>query len=116
MINANGRKMELEFKHKTLSAHIRNVRLIAVIEEIRKKEGIWFKSWLKGKETVLQEKISIQINKVPVKEGLGRILSNMNHCLVFDEKGYVIGVFLMGEPEKTRYRRITPSRRSYRRR
>jgi hypothetical protein len=119
---ADSQRIEIEFKRKTLSAHIRNARLISVIEAIREKRGIWFKSWLKGKEAVLEEKISIQLNEVPIKQGLGRILSNINHCLVFDGKGYLLGVFLLGEPEKTKYRGRTPStrrstsRRSYPRR
>jgi hypothetical protein len=113
--------LELNFNHKTLSASIQNARLKSVIEAIQKRKSIWFKYWLKGKSTILEEKISLQFENVPVKKGLGRIFSSINHSLVFDQRGNLLGVYLLGEPEKTKYQgRSTSTRgrsiRSYSRR
>jgi hypothetical protein len=59
--------VELKFNHRMLSAMIREAPFREVIAAIEKK-GIWFKVWLKGKESVLNEKVSVKF-KGPSKRG-----------------------------------------------
>ena len=99
----------MNLNRRTLSAKIREAPLREVIATIEKK-GIWFKLWFEGKESVLNEKVSIRFKGLPLKKGLERILSTLNHCLVFDHNGVVSGVILLGKPE----RRITRSARRIR--
>ena len=117
LIQAQAKRVELNFNHQTLSAKIREAPLREVIATIEKK-GIWFKLWFKGKESVLNEKVSVRFKGLPVKEGLERILSTLNHCLVFDNNGVLSGVILLGKPERTTTRstgRTGTPRRTFRR-
>ena len=111
-------KIELDFNHQTLSATIKNAALGNVIAEIKKEKDVWFKLWLKGKESTLEEKVSVQFKDLPVKDGIERIFSPLNHCLVFDQNDDLLGVVLLGKPEKSIYgdRRRTTTRRRYPRR
>ena len=116
-ILAQAKRIEVNFSHRTLSARIREAPLREVIEAIEKK-GIWFKLWFKGKESVLNEKVSVRFKSLPLKKGMERILSTLNHCLVFDHNGVLSGVILLGKPESrtTRStRRIRTPRRTPRR-
>ena len=108
-VQAQTRRVDLNLNRRTLSAKIREAPLREVIATIEKK-GIWFKLWFEGKESVLNEKVSIRFKGLPLKKGLERILSTLNHCLVFDHNGVVSGVILLGKPE----RRITRSARRIR--
>ena len=119
---AETKTVELKFNHQTLSAKIREAPLREVIATIEKK-GIWFKLWFKGKESVLNEKVSVRFKGLPLKEGLERILSTLNHSLVFDSNGILSGVILLGKPtrgitrstRRTRTPRRTPRRYNPRR-
>jgi hypothetical protein len=119
--SAEPREIELDFSNQTLSATIKSAPLRAVIAEIKEEKGVWFKLWLKGENSVLDEKVSVRFKDLPVNEGLERILSPLNHCLVFDQHGKLLGVVLFGKPEKRRVwdrrRTVTPRRspRRYRR-
>ena len=108
------RKIELDFNNQMLSATIKSAPLRTVIAEIEEEKGVWFKLWLKGENSVLDEKVSVRFKNLPVKEGLERIFSPLNHCLVFDQDGTLSGVVLFGKPEPRRdwrrRRRVTPRR------
>jgi hypothetical protein len=112
--SAEPRRIELDFSNQTLSAKIKSAPLRTVIAEIEEEEGVWFKLWLEGEDSVLDEKVSVRFKDLPVKDGLERIFSPLNHCLVFDQNGKLLGVVLFGKPEPRRdwrrRRRITPRR------
>ena len=117
LIQAQVKRVELNFNQQTLSAKIKEAPLSEVIVTIEKK-GIWFKLWFKGKEPVLNEKVSVRFKGLPIKKGLERILSTLNHCLVFDRNGVLSGVILLGKPERTTTRstrRTRTPRRTFRR-
>lgn len=97
--------IDLDFKDHTVTADIEGAPLRAVIEEIKKKvQGIWFKVWLKRGTASLDEKVSVEFEHLPIRKGMERIFSDMNHSLVFDRNGRLLGIFLLGKPEKTRFR------------
>ena len=112
--SAEPRSIELDFSNQTLSATIRSAPLRTVIDEIKEEKGAWFKLWLKGEDSVLDEKVSVRFQNLPVKVGLERIFSPLNHCLVFDQDGELSGVVLLGKPETRRdwskSRRVKPRR------
>jgi len=112
--------IDLDFGNRTLSANIREAPLRAVIREIKKeKERIWFRIWLKESKVSLYEKVSVQFKDLPIRDGLKRILSTMNHSLIFDNHGNLLGVFLLGKPPRARgtstRRAVTPIRPTTRR-
>jgi hypothetical protein len=108
------RKIELDFNNQTLSASIKSAPIRTVIAEIEEEKGVWFKLWLKGENSILDEKVSVRFKNLPVKEALKRIFSPINHSLVFDQDGTLSGVVLFGKPEPrrdwSRRRRVTPRR------
>jgi hypothetical protein len=91
---AGAQKAAVELKGKTMSANLSNVSLEAVLEGIRKDHGIWYKTDV----PLSGEKISLQFDGLPVEKGFKRILSGMNHVLVYDaKKGGVAGVVIFGK-------------------
>ncbi|MDY6836351.1 MAG: hypothetical protein SWH78_00125 [Thermodesulfobacteriota bacterium] len=114
---SQGTALRLDFKERTLSANIDDTPLRAVLDAIRKQKGIRFQT-KKGADFLLNEKISVRFRQLPMQEALGRILTGMNHCLVFKGDS-VFRVMLFGKVEKKRYterRRARRPRRSFRRR
>lgn len=120
-ILAEAETIELVFKNQTLSATVRDASLSSVIEKIKEKKGVWFKVWTKGNK-FLFEKFSVQFKGLSVQDGMRRILAGINYSMIFDKNGELLGVILLGKPDRTwsRYRRrpVVPRRgpRRYRRR
>jgi hypothetical protein len=108
------RKIDLDFSHQRLSATIKSAPIRNIIAEIEAEKGVWFELWLKGGDSVLDEKLSVEFEDLTVKDGLKRIFSSLNHSFVFDQNGQLLGVYLFGKPEpRRRYirkRRVTPRR------
>lgn len=86
-------EIDMEFKGKVMSAELEGVSLRLVLEKLGKEKGIWFR----GDESVLDEEVSIRFMDLPLHEGLRRILSNINHVLVFDEGKGLVGLFIIGK-------------------
>ena len=113
-------KVNLLIDKNTLSADIEGASLEAVLTQIRQKTGLYYKTWFGGNQT-LSEKVSVRFNRLSFKEGLERILSNVNHSLVL-EGSSVAGVMLFGKPGQpdrtrrpsTRARPVNPQRRTRR--
>ncbi len=116
---------------EALSARVEEFPLKAVAEKIESKTGIWFKAGEAG-EALLQEKVSVAFNGLPLEAGLERILSTMNYSFVFDGEDELVGVFLFRSldprqkqvisrskarartrvaPRPVRYRHTIPTRR-----
>jgi hypothetical protein len=107
----------LDFKDHLVSADIEGAQLRAVIEEIKKEmQGVWFKIWLIRSKTSLDEKVLVEFENLPIRKGMRRIFSDMNHGLVFDKHNNLLGITLLGKPTKLRRRigkkRVVPRRRS----
>ena len=116
-IRAERTKINLAFIDQTLSAKIVEAPLRAIIAKIRAEKGIRFRLWLKGTESLLHRKISVRFSKLPIKEGIERIFRAMNYSLIFNKRGKLVGVFLVGKkPDRGRYRarrRAVMRRRSH---
>ena len=88
--------VSIRFDRGTVSADIRQASLSTVLKAIREEKGIWLETGFLKDESLLDERISLKFQDIPVKDGLERILSGINHCLVFEEGG-IAGVMLFGK-------------------
>jgi hypothetical protein len=110
-------EISLDFKGKTCSANVDQVPLRQVLDTIKKKRGIWYKAWSTS-QPALDEEISVHFEGLPIKEGMERLLSDVNHTLVF-EGSSLVGVMIFGKPPASGYSgrpQRRPSRQSPRRR
>ena len=85
--------VDLVFKKETLSANLNEVPLKVVLEKISREKGIW----IKGKESVLEGKVSLQFQDLSLHDGLKRILAQCDHSLVFNRSGRLIGLYIVGK-------------------
>jgi hypothetical protein len=108
-----GRKVDLHFKGRTLSADIRKAPLSNVIKEMKEETDIRFHKWLKGSESLFSEEISVRFRSLPVDEGIGRIFSGINYAIVYNGNR-IVDVTLFGKARTTRpaVTRRSVSRRS----
>jgi hypothetical protein len=91
-------QISLQFKGQIMSAELQGVSLRLILERLKNEKGIWFK----GDESALEESISIRFEDLPLHEGLRRILSNINHVLVFDRDKGLVGLFILGKKDAGR--------------
>lgn len=94
-----------------LSVAAENADFQEVLTAVAEKTGISIKS-----PENLKRSITVQFDRVPLEEGLHRILRDVNHVLIFsqsdekDEPEIVTGVFIPSEEFKgPRMRRVSPS-------
>lgn len=92
--NGNDGRIQLDFRNNALSAHIEDAPLPAVIAEIKEEQNIW----VKGMQRLPQREYSVEFENIPLTEGLERILSPINHCLVFDSDGALEGIVILSSP------------------
>ncbi|MBN1840757.1 MAG: hypothetical protein JW883_00540 [Deltaproteobacteria bacterium] len=97
------RRLYLNFKKQRLSANIKNTPLGAVLDKIKDKKDIWFETGFMRDSSLLDNDISVQFRNLPIQDGLERILSGINHSLMFKGNS-VVGVMLLGRPGKRTYR------------
>jgi hypothetical protein len=104
--------IDLDFNKHAVTADIEEAPLRAVIEEIKRQvHGIWFKIWLGGSKTSLNERISVKFKDLSIRDGMERVFSAMNYSLVFDTHHNLIGIFILGKPARARGRRTEIPRR-----
>lgn len=85
-------EIHIGFEGQIMSAELRDVSLREILKKLKREKGIWFE----GDESLLEEKVSIWFKDLPLQEGLRRILSCINHILVFDQDKRLVGVFILG--------------------
>jgi len=88
-------EIALEFHGQIMSAELQGVSLRLILERLEREKGIWFK----GDQSALEESISVRFDNIPLHEGLRRILSNINHVLVFDQERGLVGLFILGKQD-----------------
>jgi len=95
----SGEKMiSLILNGQTISAELEEVSLRLVLEQLRRERGIWFK----GDESLLDKKLSVRFSNLPLEKGLRKILSDIDHVLVYDRDQRVAGLLIFAKdyPEK----------------
>lgn len=93
---ANGgyRNISLEFHDHTLTANIEKASLPDVVSRIEESQDIW----VKGMDRVPSLEYSVEFKEMPLRKGIERILSSVNHCLVFDKEGELEGIIFLTSP------------------
>jgi hypothetical protein len=97
------RKLSVTFEGPTMSADIEGAPLKLVLDEIKEKRGVWYDARSMKDSSILDEDISLHFRQVPLQEGLRRILTGINHSIVFQGSS-VEGIMLFGKPRKETYR------------
>jgi hypothetical protein len=93
---AGQEKNKLVFQGETFSATLVEEPLKNVFEKIQKQTEIRFRI----SESELDERVSVQFERLTVREGLRRILRTMNYSLLFNQKNKLIGVFVFGKASR----------------
>ncbi|MFO7459249.1 MAG: hypothetical protein R6X07_01385 [Desulfatiglandales bacterium] len=76
-----------------LTVDLREVSLISVARDIERQSGISFK----GDETLLEERVSVAFENLPMEQGLKRLFSTLNYSLLFDSRGEISEIIIMSE-------------------
>lgn len=108
---AKDSRLYLDINNQTFSADIKNAPLKDVIKEIKGEKDIWFNTGFMRDKSLLDSDISMRFGNVDIQEGLDRILSGINYSLFF-KGNKVVGVMLLGSPDKRSYRATGAARRS----
>jgi hypothetical protein len=95
-------RLHIEFGQRRLSASIIKVPLRDVLREFEEERNIWFDTGFVRDGSLLDTEISLQFEDASIKAGLERILSGINHSLFF-RGDRLVGVMLLGKPEKRAY-------------
>jgi hypothetical protein len=112
VVSADEKRLYLAFDQGRVTANIKNTPLKAILNQIKKQRSIYFDKGFMRDPSLLDNDVSVQFTNLPIRNGLERILSGINHSLIF--KGdRVEGVMLLGEPGKRIYR---PTRQTFQRR
>jgi hypothetical protein len=88
---------DLRIESNGISASLSDIPLGEFLGRLQKEKDIW----VKGAESLTEEKVSADFEDLPLEEGLGRILSGNNYSLFYDDKGSLMGIVFLG--------RATPS-------
>ncbi len=93
---AGQERNKLIFQGETLSAILVEEPLKNVFEKIQKQTEIRFRI----PESELDQRVSVQFERLTVREGIRRILRTMNYSLLFNQKNKLIGVFVFGKASR----------------
>jgi len=75
----------------TISVNVKDVPLGDVLRQIAEQCNLR----IKGKKSVLQEKVSLWFEELPLEQGLNRILASFNYCLMFDSDSKLAGAIII---------------------
>lgn len=76
-----------------MTADLKEASLISVARDIERQSGISFK----GDESLLEERVSVAFEDLPLEHGIKRILATLNYSLLFDSRGEISEVTIMSE-------------------
>jgi len=82
----------------TISANLEGVPLGEILQQIKDQSSIWYRV----NESLLEQKISVRFEDLPVEDGVKRILAPFNYSLMFDANGGLSGMILLGRSHTDR--------------
>lgn len=86
-------KGDMIIKDGRLSVEYNKVRLGEILDELKD----WSHIWYEGDRSLLDEKITVHFEDLPLDEGMKRILDFANYILVYHTSGTLSGVMLFGK-------------------
>jgi hypothetical protein len=92
--------IDLTFQGDLLSANLQKTQLKEILETLEKEKGIL---WT-GNSSLLEDEITVQFKNLSLNEGVRRILSSMNHCLIFDANQRLAYVMIFGDKSRSKVR------------
>ena len=93
---AGAENISLNFRKSSCSAFLEEVPLRTVIEKVRKETGIW----IRAPNFLMNERISVQFENLPIQQGLKRILRGMNYSFLFDQDSNLLGAFIFSKAHR----------------
>ncbi len=94
---ALGKKGGLETDKDNLTLDLKDAALVDVLETIRARHGISYE----GDTRLLRQRtVSLRLNRVPLVQGLKRILGSLSYCFVYDAHQRVTGIHVLGSGRK----------------
>jgi hypothetical protein len=85
--------INMVFNGRSVSANLQGVSLQLILEKLKQEKGISFT----GNESLLEKKISIRFNDLPLESALRRILSRINHVFFYDRNKRLMGMLIFEE-------------------
>ena len=85
--------IDVKFQGEKFSARFQDVPLKSIFERLTKEKEIWFK----GDSSLLDEKVTVQFTDLDLQDGMKRILSYFDYCLVFGGDKGLSGVIIIGK-------------------
>ena len=92
---AQNNRVDIQLKGGTLSANLEDASLGDILDRFQKEQGIW----VKGADSLADEKVSIQFADLPLRDGLERIFSSLNYSLFFDGNDKLVGIIFLGKAD-----------------
>lgn len=85
--------IDMVFNNRSVSTNLQNISLRLILEKLKKAEGISYT----GEESLLEKKISIRFNNLPLESAMERIMSRINHVFFYDRNKRLVGILILGE-------------------
>lgn len=85
-------KNEIKFRDDIMSVNIHEIPLKQILEKIKREKGIWFNEI----SSLLDKKVSVYFNDLPLEKGLNRLLYDFNYALLFDKNSRTEGIIILG--------------------
>lgn len=86
--------IKLRVEGDSLTAKFEDAPVKQIVQEIQEKKTIW----VKGTENLPETSLSMEFEDLPFREGLERILSSTNYCLIYGQGGNLDGVIILSNP------------------
>ncbi len=83
--------VQMKLRDQQLSVRLHEAPLEEVIGRLE-QAGIW----VKGKNHITEQKVSLTFENLPFREAFRRILAGVNYCLVYDANDRLQGLVLVG--------------------
>jgi len=91
--NRSPQKGGMIIKDGRLSVEYNNVSVGEILDELKDQSNIWFE----GDRSLLDERITVRFEDLPLDEGMKRILDFANYILMYHTSGTLSGVMLFSK-------------------
>jgi len=88
-------QVNISFQDNRMYASIQDTSLSEILAIIRDKKGIWYRA----NESILTSKVTIDIDGLPIENGLMKIFTRFNHAFIYDEFETLEGIVLLDKGE-----------------
>ncbi len=94
--NTYAEQLNLKFKNNELSADLKDEPIQKIFEYLEKERGLW----VEGEKEAPGKKISVKFDKLPLVDGIRRLLTDIDYALIFGREGNLTGVVIINGDTK----------------